>query len=108
MNLPQDHSDAQNWRAHIVRAKTYLGSMIAFCREQNIDYDKFMYHRGRYINSQKIAAKSAGFAKIQATVAASTQSAQVSASSVTKQKSYPQLPDPKWLSELIHNLIGHQ
>jgi len=108
MNLPQGHGYTQDWRGYIERAKTYSGSMIAYCREQNIDYDKFMYHRGRFIKSQKIASKPVGFAKVQVPIANSAQAAQVSASSMTKLKSYPQLPDPKWLAELIHNLIGHK
>lgn len=102
MNLPEGQTDSQNFLEHFELAKKYSGTMVAYCREHGLNYDKFMYHRGRAMNSRKSPPASAGFAKVQPTVAVRTQAV----TPTTKAKSYPQLPDPKWLAELIHNLLG--
>ena len=102
MNLPQGQTGSQNFLEHIELFKKYSGTMVAYCREHNLDYAKFMYHRGRAMNSQKPQPLTAGFAKVRATVAASAHAV----SPTAKPKSYPHLPDPKWLAQLIHNLIG--
>lgn len=101
MNLPQGHVDEQVWREHIERVKTYAGTMAAYCRLHNLDYDKFVYYRGRF---EPRAAKraAAGFAEVRATKSVAPSTAVVT---IAKLKSYPQMPDPKWLAELIHNLI---
>lgn len=105
MNLPQGQTGLQNFLEHIERVKKYSGTMVAYCREHNLDYDKFMYHRGRAMNSRKAAPTAAGFAKVQQSVAVRAHVVAPTAATA-KQESYPHLPDPKWLAELIHNLLG--
>jgi hypothetical protein len=112
MNLPQGQADEQNWIEHIEKVKDYAGTMKAYCRLHNIDYDKFTYYRSRVLNSQKMAAAS-NFARVQPvekpTAAAQSAAPVVATESiavVTKPKNYAQMPDPKWLAELIHNLAG--
>jgi len=96
MELPQGQVDEQVWREHAERAKSYDGTLAAYCRLYNLDYDKFMYYRGRQAVMR--SAGSGGFAKIEAKMPVAQ------AAPALKPKNYPQLPDPKWLAEFIHNL----
>ncbi len=96
MDLPQGRVDDRVWREHAERVKTHTGSMASYCRAHNLDYNKFMRYQSKIVGSKSVAAGPAGFAKVQPTTVVAP---------ITKLKSYPQLPDPKWLAELIHSLI---
>lgn len=84
-----------DWSYHIEQSKKHKGSFVSYCREQAIDYAQFMYYKDQFKNkTEKVAAKVAqvGFAKVK--VEAGGQN-----------KNHQQLPDPKWLSEFIHNFM---
>lgn len=93
-------TEEQILREHVERAKSYGGTIAAYCREHNLDYEKFMYCRKRM--RAKTSKTMSGFAKVQAVVSPS----KPRATSTAGVKNYPQLPDPKWLAELIHGLAA--
>jgi hypothetical protein len=113
MSLPQDAVEEQMLREHVERAKSYKGPLAAYCREQNIDYDKFMYFRWRHTGgpAAKVAAKAAAqavVAKTKSPIAEQSGFAQVVSAQQPPMKakaSAKALPDPQWLAELIHNLV---
>ena len=98
--LPQSSIDEQVWREHAERAKSYDGTLAAYCRLHNLDYDKFMYYRGRQVIVKP--AKAPGFSKVEPVATAPA------AAAGAKPKANAQLPDPKWLAELIHNLSSYR
>lgn len=98
MEIPQTQVDEQFWRHHTERLKSYDGTIAAYCRLHNLDFDKLRYYRGLQAGVKKKKSKSSvGFAKVKA----------VQPSQILKSKISSQLPDPKWLAELIHNLASH-
>ena len=88
---------APDWSQHFVEAKKFNGSFATYCRERGIDYDQFMYQRDKIKNklkSERAMARGlrSGFAKVHV-------------EAPIEGNRYQQLPDAKWLSELIHNLM---
>ncbi len=104
MDLSKDEVDEKFWHDHIVRVKNYSGSFAAYCRLHNLDYDKFMYYRGKSVSSSAAPVKQSGFTKVHAT----NSTAKLIQTPIEKPRSYPQLPSAQWLSELIHNLMSAQ
>ena len=93
MDLPQGQVGDHFWQNHVEQKKKSKGTFAAYCRQHNIDYDQFVYHKNKILTqARSVELAKPGFAKVQA-------------ASVATKKSYPQLPDPKWVAELIHNLV---
>jgi hypothetical protein len=101
MDLPQGGTVTQDWRKYFELSKSFSGTMVVFCREQNIDYDKFMYHRVRLIKREKAANGNSSFVKVKP----SSEIIQAVAGNSKSAKSDPRLPDPKWLADFIHSLV---
>lgn len=86
-----------NWGHHVEESKKFSGSYISYCREQKIDYDQFMYYKDKIKNKLKVERAlarevRAGFTRIKV-------------EDPSQNKVPQQLPDAKWLSEFIYNLV---
>ena len=87
---------APDWSYHAIKAREYKGTFAAYCREQKIDYDQFMYHKDKF----KI-----GSASVPRSVKTESGFSQIQVQMPRSAKTVEPLPDAKWLSELIHNLM---
>jgi hypothetical protein len=98
MNLSDEtNGSAPNWSIHVEQAKKFNGSFTAYCREQNIDYDQFMYYLSKSRQKSKkmpVKESNAVFTKIKV--------------EPTGQNIRQQLPDPEWVAKLIHHLMRKQ
>lgn len=103
MDLPQGRVGSQFWQGHAEQFKKFNGSKKAYALQHGLAYHKVIYYTAKFSKKMVTASKPAGFAKVQVSPMAKPLHP-----AVLNLKSYPQLPDPKWLSELIHNLSGHR
>ena len=94
MDLPRGEVTSQkiDWSFHLRQAAEFKGSDSKYCRIYGLKKGQFTYHKS------KLKVKQPKFSKLV-----------VSEKKSFPQKSYPQrLPDPKWFSEVIHNLMKFQ
>ena len=92
MDLPVVKQDKDFWRSHVEAAANFPGSLAAYCRQNNLDSNRFNYHRNKILKKNK-------FVEVRPVENI------VSEAMPKETASYPQrMPDPKWLAALILEL----
>jgi hypothetical protein len=83
----------QFWKAHIIRAKDFNGSIRKYCQSQDIKVHTFMYWK------HKLTKRPA-----ESRLPVPSPFIPVRVSTPEPQKSKGSLPDAKWLAEIIFEL----
>ena len=84
MELPVGKQSPEFWRKHIKAMDEFDGSQAAYAKSQGLSFSKLIYYRDKF-------KKADGFARV--------------VEKVRTERSYPQLPDPRWLAHLIRELL---
>ncbi len=96
------------WRNHISKAKSQPGSIIGYCKENNLLESSFYYWRDKIFGKKEIKSKKE--TKKAKKVMSSFLPVVVTANELNP-KNYPQqhirrqLPESRWVAEIITNVI---
>jgi hypothetical protein len=83
----------QVWRGHLARAAKFSGSASAFCRSESLSIPAFQYWKQKLNPKNKNTAPALpAFVRVQVEESVSHTRAEV------------QLPDPRWVAEIILQL----
>ena len=94
-NLPIGNVTASDYQLHVKKAKSFAGSAAEYCRHNQLDQNKFSYHKSALKQKVKKNMKT-GFAKVHLA------NAEAAAPQMTASK--PLLPDPAWLALFVREL----
>ena len=96
MDLPLGDQKEEFWQRHIDQMLKFKGSQREYAEQNGITLSRLSYYRDKYRKKSK-------FAKV---VAADVAAPKPEAKRPVDNASYPQrLPDPKWLAQLIRELL---
>jgi hypothetical protein len=84
MELPVGKQSPEFWRRHIKAMDEFEGSQAAYAATHGLSVSKLVYYRDKF-------KKADGFARV--------------VEKVMPARSSPQLPDPRWLSQLIREFL---
>lgn len=98
MDLPVGNQKEEFWQRHIDQMLKFKGSQREYAERHGITLSRLSYYRNKY-------RKKPSFAKVVASETR-TEPAAEPKKAVDNSGIYPQrLPDPKWLSQLIRELM---
>ncbi len=96
MDLPVGNQKEEFWKQHIDQMLKFKGSQREYAEQNGITLSRLCYYRDKYRKTSK-------FAKV---VAADLAEPKSGPKRPVDNSSYPhRLPDPKWLSQLIRELL---
>jgi transposase-like protein len=92
--MKKDRTDAREWaerKKHVEEARRYSGGLAAYCQQAGITVNALSYWRKKLRNQSAVPASA--FVPVQVLAAESPVRS-------------PELPDAKWLADLIRGLVA--
>ena len=93
MDLPVGKQDEQFWREHVERLSKFKGSQTKYCADNGVTLSRLVYYKQKFSEKPKFSELKS-FPEKTETI-----------SNVENRSNQPRLPDAKWLSQLIRELM---
>lgn len=102
MEKTQSNGKEKYWREKLSESEQFTGTVQEYCRSAGVSYHQLSYWRKRFKRDEK-AARSFPEAPASRAFVPVQVASEITRSETSSRRA---VPDPKWVADFIHHLLG--